>query len=201
MTLAVLSPERARYVANPAEVERKESELLEALRLRPGASTAALAELTAGNKKTVDARLSRLRARGVIDGVGGRWRLQGDEPSVGDAYATRTERDDRRLLDAIAAHPGRTCKELAVITGTTLGGVAGRASRLGRRGMLQKRADGRWRLAAASGPQGPIELAASQPEPEGELPEISDRRFPPWVRDVNEFVRPSLGDFAPPRYG
>jgi hypothetical protein len=98
MTLATISPDRARYIANSAEVAAKERRLLEVLREHPGLTVPAIAKLACDNKSATDDRLLRLFSRGAVEkDVAGRWRITG-----GGAE----EKDDEPKSDPRAPDPG-----------------------------------------------------------------------------------------------
>ena len=84
MTLAALSPDRARCIANPAKVAAAESALLAVLHDRPRLTTAEIAVALGSDKRSgLKARIYRMADRGAIEKAGrGRWRIAGqkDEP-------------------------------------------------------------------------------------------------------------------------
>jgi hypothetical protein len=115
MTLAtsdLQTPRRAPIgVIDPLAVAAREAALIEALRARPGAALAEIAE-AAGHKRSATAdRLRRLAARGAAVRVAGRWRLAGEEPAdVVEPPAPEPEPDtELRWVKPIDRY-GRRCE-------------------------------------------------------------------------------------------
>jgi hypothetical protein len=80
MTLAALSPDRARCIGNPVEVAAKERGLLEVLREHPVLTVVAIAKIARDNKSATGERLRRLFSRGAVEkDVAGRWKLKAEE--------------------------------------------------------------------------------------------------------------------------